>query len=262
MGIKYVTGNLITSATLDSVSTEDASGFYNKENLYNKIQALPLRFTSKSGEYVIIDLGANTVITFGGIFNHNLTTGATVFKLKGYLAATGKPTDGSEAGDYDEDFTVTSGHKNAFLTLSETMRYWALLLTDSGNSDNLEVGEFVLGTHSSFTKNFVYPYTEMLRYIRGESITPYGQRWLNQKAKVKRFLLDFLGVSDANLLSEIQAFFEAIEGDDPFVFIPNDSAAYSWFVNCLSDLSAERVHYNYNNVSLELVEQARGITLL
>lgn len=262
MSIKYVTGNLITSATLDSVNSEDACGFYDKENLYNKIQALPLRCTGKSGEYVIIDLGSDVAVTFAGIFNHNLGTGATVFKLKGYEEATGKPADGSEAGDYDEDFTVTSGHKNAFLTLSETMRYWALLLTDSGNSENLEVGEFVLGTHSSFTKNFVYPYTEMLRYIRGESVTPYGQRWLNQKAKVKRFLIDFLGITDAHLLSEIQAFFEAIEGDDPFVFIPDDSAAYSWFVNCLSDLSAERIHYNYNNVSLELVEQARGITLL
>jgi len=262
MGIKYITGNLITSATLDSVLSEDASGFYNKENLYNKIQALPLRCTGKSGEYVIVDLGSNVAVTFAGVFNHNLTTGATVFKLKGYLEATGKPVDGSEAGDYDEDFTVTSGHQNAFLILSETMRYWALLLTEAANPNNLEVGEFVLGTHSSFTKNFVYPYTEMLRYIRGESVTPYGQRWLNQKAKVKSFLIDFLGVTDANLLAEIQAFFEAIEGDDPFVFIPDDAAAYSWFVNCLSDLSAERVHYNYNNVSLELVEQARGITLL
>ena len=262
MSIKYVTGNLITSSTLDSASSEDSSGFYNKENLYNKIQSLPLRFTAKSTNYVIIDLGSDVAVTFAGIINHNLTTGATVFKLRGYLQATGAPADGQEAGDYDDDFTVTSGHGNAYLTLDETMRYWALLLTDAGNDNNLEIGEFILGTHSTFTKNFVYPYTEMLRYIRGESITPYGQRWLNQKAKVKRFLLDFLGVTDAKLLSEIQAFFEAIEGDDPFLFILNDAAAYSWFVNCLSDLEAERVHYNYNNVSLELVEQARGITLL
>jgi len=262
MAIKYVTGNLITSGTLDSVSSEDASGFYDKENIYNKIQALPLRFTSKSGEYVIIDLGSDTAVTFAGIMNHNLTTGATVFKLKGYLAATGKPADGSEAGDYDDDFTVTSGHSNSFLTLSETMRYWALLITDSGNSENPEIGEFVLGTHSSFTKNFVYPYREILRYLRGETVTPYGQRWLNQKAKVKRFTLDFLGITDANLLSEAESFFEAIDGDDPFIFIPNDAAAYSWYVNCLSDLDADRIHYNYNNVSLELIEQGRGITLL
>ena len=260
--MKYVTGNLITSATLDSVSSEDPSGFYDKENIYAKIQALPLRFTSKSGEYVIIDLGSDTAVTFAGIYNHNLTTGATVFKLKGYLAATGKPTDGSEAGDYDEDFTVTSGHKNSFLTLSETMRYWALLLTDAGNSANLEIGEFILRSHSSFTRNFVYPYKEILRYIRGETITPYGQRWLNQKAKIKRFIIDFLGVTDAHLLSEIQAFFEAIDGDDPFVFIPDDSAAYSWYMDCVSDLEADRIHYNYNNVRIELIEQLRGQTLL
>jgi hypothetical protein len=263
MAIKYVTGNLITSGTLDSVSTEDASGFYNKENLYNKIQALPLRFTAKSTQYIIIDLASDIATTFIGVFNHNLTTSPGVFKIKGWTSANGPITDGTEANaTLDETLTVTSGHKNSFKTFSETLRWYAILITDASNTENPEVGELVLGTHSTFTKNFVYPYTEILRYIRGESVTPYGQRWLNQKAKVKRFLLDFLGVTDANLLSEIQAFFEAIEGDDPFVFIPNDAAAYSWFVNCMNDLSAERVHYNYNNVSLELVEQGRGITLL
>lgn len=262
MALKYVTGNLITSATLDSVSSEDPSGFYDMENLYNKIQGIPLRFTGKSGEYVIIDLGADTLVTFAGGYNHNLTTGATVFKLKGYLEVTGKPVDGSEAADWEDDFTVTSGHKNSFITLSQTMRYWALLLTDAGNSENLELGEFILKIHSSFTKNFIYPYKEILRYIRGESITPYGQRWLNQKAKIKRFIIDFLGATDANLLAEIQAFFEAIDGDDPFVFIPDDSAAYSWYVHCLSDLEADRVFYNYNNIHLTLEEQSRGLTLL
>lgn len=262
MGIKYVTGNLITSTTLDSVSTEDVSGYYDKENLYNKMQALPWRSTEKSGVYAIIDLGSDVAVTFAGLFNHNLSTGASVVKLKGYLQATGKPVDGSEAGDYDDDFTVTAGHQNCYLTLSETMRYWALLLTEAGNDNNLEVGEFVLSTHSSFTKNFVYPYKEMLRYLRGETVTTAGQRWLNKKGKFKRFVLSFLGVTDAKLLSEIQAFFEAIDGEDPFVFIPNDAAVYSWFVNCMSDLDAERAWYDYNNIELELAEQGRGITLL
>lgn len=262
MAMKYVTGNLINSGTLDSVSSEDASGFYDKENIYNKIQALPLRFTSKSGEYIIIDLGSDVAVTFAGVYNHNLTTGATVFKLKGYLQATGKPATGAEAGDYDEDLAVTSGHANSFLTLDETMRYWALLLTDSGNSDNLEVGEFVIKTHSTFTKNFIYPYREVLKYLRGENVTPHGQRWQNFRAKIKHFSIDFLGITDANLLSEIQAFFEALEADDPFVFIPDDSAVYSWYMNCLSDLDAERSFHNYNNVTLELEEQSRGLTLL
>ena len=262
MSMKYVTGNLITSATVDSVSSEDASGFYDKENIYAKIQALPLRFTGKSGQYVIIDLGSDLALTFAGVYKHNLTTSPGVFKLKGYLEATGKPTDGSEAEDWDEDFTVTSGHKNSYEIFAETARYLALMITDASNTAMPEIGEFIVKTHSSFTRNFVYPYKEVLRYIRGETVTPYGQRWLNQKSKVKRFIIDFLGVTDANLLSEIQAFFEAIDGDDPFVFIPDDSAVYSWYVDCLSDLEADRIHYNYNNVRIELMEQLRGLTLL
>jgi hypothetical protein len=244
------------------VSTEDSSGIYNKENIYDKLQALPWRSTEKSDVYALIDLGADTLVTFAGLFNHNLSTSATVVKLKGYLQATGKPTDGSEAGDYDDDFTITANHQNCYLTLSETMRYWALLLTEAGNANNLEVGEMVLGTHSSFTKNFVYPYREVLRYLKGETVTPSGQRWLNKKGKFKRFLLNFLGVTDANLLSELQVFFEAIDGELPFVFIPDDAAAYSWYVDSLSDLDAERAWFNYNNVEIELVEQGRGQTLL
>lgn len=262
MAMKYVTGNLITSSTVDSVSTEDASGYYDKENIYNKIQGLPLRFTAKSSQYVIIDLGSDLTPTFAGIYNHNLTTSPGTFKLKGYLQATGKPADGSESEDWDEDFTVTSGHLNSFKTFSETARYLALMITDASNTAMPELGEFVVGYHASFTRNFVYPYNEILRYIRGENVTPYGQRWRNQKAKVKQFTLDFLGVTDANLLSEIQAFFEALDGDDPFVFIPDDSAVYSWYVDCISDLDADRSSYNYNNVSVELIEQSRGLTLL
>lgn len=263
MALKYVTGNLINSGTLSKASSEDASGFYDKENLYNKIQALPLRFTGKSGEYIIIDRGSDLATTFIGVFNHNLTTSPGVFKIKGWTSANGPITTGAEANPtLDESLIVTAGHKNSYLTFSETLRWYALLITDAGNSDNPEVGELVLGNHATFTKNFVYPYKEILRYIRGETVTPYGQRWLNQKAKVKRFVLDFLGVKDAHLLSELEAFFEAIDGDDPFVFIPNDAAVYFWFVNCLSDLEADRAFYDYNNIQITLTEQARGITLL
>ena len=263
MGIKYVTGNLIKSTTLDSVSTEDASGFYDMENIYDKMQAMPWRSAEKSDVWALIDLGSNVAVTFAGLFNHNLSTGATVCKLKGYTQATGKPSDPiNDAGNYDDDFTITAGHQNCYLTLDESMRYWVLLLTEAGNANNLEVGEFVLSTHASFTKNFVYPYKEVLRYLRGETVTPSGQRWLNKKGKFKRFVLDFLGVTDANLIAELEAFFEAIDGELPFVFVPNDGAAYSWFVDCLSDLDTERAWYDYNNLTVELAEQGRGITLL
>jgi hypothetical protein len=264
MPLKYVTGNLITSATLDSVSSEDASGFYNKENLYNKMQALPLRFTSKSGEYVIIDLGSDIAVSFAGVMNHNLTTDPPgTFNLKLWKAANGPIVTGAEGSEeIDTAFIVTAGHKNSFITFDETIRWAALMITDAGNSDNPEVGEFILGNHSTFTKMFSFPYREILRYIRGETITPYGQRWLNQKAKVKSFILDFMGITDANLLAEIEAFFEAIGGDDPFVFIPDDTAAFSWFMNCLSDLDADRIQDGCVGLQLNLVEQARGITLL
>jgi hypothetical protein len=248
---------------MDSVSTEDDSGFYNKENLYGKEQARPWRSKEKSGVYAIVDLGSNLAVTFGGVYNHNLGTSPGTFKLKAWTQANGPIVDGTEANPtLDESLVVTAGHKNSFITFSETVRWFALLMTDAGNANNLEVGEFILESHATFTKTFSYPYREILRYFRGETITPYGQRWLNKKGKVKSYILDFLGITDANLLAEVEAFFEAIDGDNPFVFIPDSSGAYSWFMNCLSDLDVERIGDNINGLQINLVEQGRGQTLL
>lgn len=259
--MNYVIGNLVTVDTLDSVSGEDGSGFYDKENLYNKCQSKPLRFNAKSDCYGLVDLGSDTQVKFSGIINHNLES-PTVFKIKAYLQATGKPANAAAAADWEDDFAVVSKCPNSFLSFDKTYRYWLFHITEAALANYPEVGEFILQSSiGSFTRNFVVPYTEIRKYIKTQHVTHYQQKWRTQVAKLAAFKLDFKGATDANLISEIEDMFDDI-GADPFVFIPNDDETYSWYAEIMNDLEAQQQFVNYNDFSIQLEEQARGITLL
>jgi len=92
MTLLYVTGNLITSTTLDSVTTEDT--VYVKEYLYNQRPSLPFRFTTNTGNQIKVDMGAAKSVTNVSVINHNLEA-PTLFKIK---AAAADPPAG---GDWD-----------------------------------------------------------------------------------------------------------------------------------------------------------------
>lgn len=262
MTMNYVVGNLVTVDTLDSVSGEDASGFYDKENLYNKCQSKPLRFNAKSDCYALFDLGSDQQVKFAGAMNHNLES-PTVFKLKAYLQATGKPADCSAAADWEDDFSVISKCPNSYLSFDKTYRYWLLCITEAALASYPEVGEFILqSTIGSFTRNFIWPYTEYRKYIRVEQETElYKKKWRKHLAKIAAFNLSFEGATDANLIAEIEDMFDDILAD-PFVFIPDSSGTRCWYMEIMNSLEASRKFSDYNNFSLQLDEQSRGVTLL
>lgn len=259
--MNYIIGNLVTVDTLDSVSGEDASGFYNKENLYNKCQSKPLRFNSKSNCNVLIDLGSDSQVKFAGVINHNLIS-PTVFKLKAFLEATGKPADCAATADWEDDFSVISKCPNSFLSFDKTYRYWLLCITEAGLVNFPQVGEFILqDTIGTFTRNFIWPYDEIKKYIKSQHTTHYQKKWRTKIAELKSFKLTFEGTEDANLISEVEDMFDDI-GADPFVFVPKSSGNRSWYCEIMNDLEARRQFSNYNNFVLNLDEQSRGIILL
>ncbi|GAH13730.1 unnamed protein product, partial [marine sediment metagenome] len=98
--------------------------------------------------------------------------------------------------------------------------------------------------------------------IKAESRTLYGQRHRKKLAKQKYFMLTFNNVTDVNIVGEVELFFEALAGEYPFVFIPDATLTDCWYVLCLNDLDAKRNFLNINSFTLELEEEARGITLL
>lgn len=252
MGMLYSLGNYINSSTLSSVSTEDT--IYPKENMYNKRQSMPWRMTAKSG-YAIFDFGSGRP-TFFAIMNHNLLgTGAFSLTLK--TAA----TEGALVASSPE--SVTWHKQNIWHAIAMTPnRWWRIDVSDPDILANLEFGEIIFYIAGTFTMNFWWPYKEGLEYVTEENVTQYGHRHIAKKAVRKTFGLDFEGVTDANLVSEVQAFFEGFDGKNPFVFIPDSEETDSWYVYCLNSLKASRAFLDNNKFSMGLEEQSRGISLL
>lgn len=256
MGMLYSLGNYVNSSTLSSVSSEE--DIYPKENMYNKRQSMPWRMTAKSG-HAIFDLGADRPMCIG-IMNHNLV-GSGEFSLE--LSCDDDPPGWN--GQAWGPTSIPYHAQNIFYiipTAERNRRWWRLDVSDPDNGANLEFGEIILYTWGAFTRNYSYPYEEGLDYVVDESETQYGHRHRAKKAKRKTFALDFEGVEDALLVSEVQAFFEGLDGKDPFIFIPDDAGADSWYVYCLNSMKASRVFLDYNKFSLALEEQSRGISLL
>lgn len=120
----------------------------------------------------------------------------------------------------------------------------------------------MLYTYGSFTRNYNWGYIDVSRYIKSDNITQYGQRWRARLAKGKMFSLDFANVDDAIVISEIEAFFEAFDGANPFIFIPESTETNCWYVYCLNDLEVRRNLININDFRLVLEEDTRGILML
>lgn len=252
MGMLYNLGNYINLSTLSSVSSEET--IYPKENMYNKRQSLPWRMEAKSG-HAIFNFGSNRPIFFA-IMNHNLVgTGAFSLTLK---------TAGNEGALVASPAEAVTWHKqNIWHAIDLTPdQWWRIDVADPDNTANLEFGEIIFYIAGTFTMNYWWPYKEGLEYVTEENITQYGHRHIAKKAVRKTFGLDFEGVTDANLVSEVQAFFEGFDGKNPFVFIPDSEEADSWYVYCLNSLKASRAFLDNNKFSMVLEEQSRGITLL
>lgn len=260
MGMIYVIGNNISGDTLDSVSTEDS--VYPKENMYNLSQSMPWRLTTNSGN-VIIDLGVGfTQPMCLGLMNHNLL-GTSVANPFVFTISADNDAPNWGAPDWGP-VTIPYRAQNIFYIIPSAQRnhrWWRVDWDDPDNSA-LEFGEVVLKTYSTFSMPFWWPYRESLNYIVDENVTHYGRRHRVKRAKKKGFKLDYDGVLDTNLTNEVEVFFEDLDGDNPFIFVPNEDETESWYVECLNNLVAQRLFIDRNKFSLNLEEQSRGIVLL
>lgn len=141
---------IATGQTWQASST--ASGDFNANNLNTDIVEEIWR--SNTGAIAGVQLRCDTEISQGvfldtfAILNHNLTPSATV-QLQGSNAS-----NFSSIG-FDEFLSVIRNHDNIYYiapTLPTTSyRYWRVLLTDLGNTDNyLQVGTIVFGSSIIF----------------------------------------------------------------------------------------------------------------
>jgi len=250
MSIRYAIDNFIDSNTLSSVSTEDT--LYVKEWMYNARQSKPFRMTAKTGN-IVFDFGAARPDIFC-ILNHNLSNAATIT-----LEFDNDPPNWGAPAD---SINLTWNELNIWESFTKDYRWQRLVFADAGNAANLSFGEIVATTYGTFTRNYNWGNSDILRFIKTDAVTKHKQRWRSFLAKGRAFNLQFSNITDALLVSEIEAFYEDFNGVDPFVFIPDDGEVNCWYVYCLNDLSVTREFIDVNNFSLSLEEQTRGINLL
>lgn len=251
MTIRYVLDNYINSDTLEGVSSEQTP-FYGKEHMYNKDQGHPWRMTGKTSQWAKWNLGSDRPTALC-LMNHNLKSGATI-KIQAHA------TDAWGAPTYDE--VVTWHTRSIWMAISADLPWWRLTIEDAGNDNLPQIGEIILYTSGTFTMNFWWPYGYGTKYITGENITDYGMRRRRKKAKQKIFSLPFDGVTDTNLLGEVENFFDALDGVNPFVLIPDSTIDESWYGFCLNNFEARQAFIDQNSFILNFEEQSRGATLL
>lgn len=261
MTMYYVTSNFLSGATIttsDDAAPDDTFG--STAYLYNQRQSLPYRFTAKADNWIKVDLASAQTITFAGLLNHNFDSGVTA-TLRGNAADLGNLAAWQAGAAYSTTITYKA-HNMGKWNLSENYRWWHLEIDDAANADYPEIGELVLHAYESFTMNYKYPFGRGTTRIVNQNETFFGQKWRTRHAKRKRFTLTFDAFTDAHMVSEIEAFLDTLDGDQPFVFVPSSTGTELWYTYCVGEENINRNFEDLNEISLELEEQVWGIRML
>lgn len=253
MPVTYVIENYISEDTLDSVSSEDDSGFYDMENIYNERPSLPLRFEGvgvaapADPEWICIDMGtasgATQDVTFAAVFNHNLTSSPERFCLKGCVDGCGSGgCDWENNPAWTEDMigqiiagTFCSGKyekifPNAYKKIDRTQQFYQFEFIDTANPYGyIEVGEAVLGEWCQFGNNVhLQPgRPDGPQFFMGKQETHYGQDWSNYYSYIERFTLTFKNINDIRNMDELQMFLLRVQRyGGKFIIIPDDDSFF------------------------------------
>ena len=177
-------------------------------NITNPWRTKVWRATGKSDEYVQFTLPSAQPVTQVAIFNHNLTSAATVT----ILAATNSsfsPTAVTTSG-----LTYNSGVLLHHFATTQSYQYWRIRVQDSGNSNNVELGFAFLGTHVDFD------------YRPGFSLKPIHpaivkRSWDNQKTTYQKSQYRAVGfnIGDAQDISKLDNIIDTIGYGKNFVLI-------------------------------------------
>jgi hypothetical protein len=265
MPFYYGATNLLTSATLLSVTTESA--IYKKENLYCQRPSKPFYFTAKAAQEIVVDLLALGVhVSIIALFNHNMDVTSTMTVEANDLGFPGVAL-------WTQNFAYRQF--DCYMLPEVGYRYWKFTFTDASCPENIRIGELYLGEWNSFTKAFVKPGREDGKtFHSSEMQTAYGQDWDLYFSEQKEFKIGITHHEDPRNVDEIETFLSALGGcSGRFVFIPDMRFAHVHYVKVVGSPGATRNFYHYRTTapvtafesrewSMTLRELTRGITLL
>lgn len=261
MSLIYITTNLLNSTTLpadDATYRSSEDAIYQVEYLYNKRPSLPFRWTAKVGDWVKVELTERQIVSFAGIFGHNLTSAATV-----QLHASGWN------GGWKLIKNFTHRPEDMYIKFGAKELWWRLSVSDAGNSAYPQIGEFVLGLHSTFANAKVTPgRSDGPTFFMGDNVTHYGQDWDNFYSDAETMSISLRNVNDPTTEDDVQTFLKAIfrNEDGRFILIPDDTKPQCYYVKVMNRGGfADRLVYGSQELRdwrMEVKTLTKGITLL
>jgi len=250
----YLT-NLITSASVITVSTEDSA--YPAENLYDKQAARVFRGTSLTALTVLIDFGAAISADTIVLINHNLTAAATLSLKAGAASppAAVVATPLYRLHDLWKSFASVSA------------RYWQLEIADT-NTEVLEIGQLLIGARVAMprARRIAQGYRPATKRSNISGETYAGVLWNYHLFERKEFNPSFR-VGSAAELAVLQGVDAATYGNlYPFVWMPDTSAADCYYVRKQMDFEPEEISRItgaelVHDYQMTLIEESRGLDI-
>ncbi len=259
--ILYSAASDLTTATITSSS--DGSSNTDDNAVDNRVGKV-WRTDSDTDEWIKWDLATAKDVDCVAIFNHNLTSSATV-TIEGNSSDFWSPPTFSETltlvSDSDSNVIARIGH---FLASQQSYRWWRLKVTDPTNPDSyIQIGRIVFGAYYETTR-------DMSDDFRVEIIDPSaGERNPgevpivtedDEKARFRRIRSSFEIVGQTEI-DKWETIFGTIGNSKPAVvwWSPSDrptkDMAYTYLVTPLS--LAHQFISNYNIASLVWEEKTR-----
>lgn len=239
--------------------------YFKAINLFNAGKMITLdrddRYRSaalESPNTITVDLKSSQEVQAFILFDHNLTSGATI-TLKGNTANSGWDTPA-----FSEAVTWNSEKIVHYLSSAQTYRYWRIEITDAGNGDGYtEIGELYLGSYLELTRNYVDGFSRGYSILWNRNETLYGtakKRFFN-KRRMLRYSFNFIPSADVTSLEALLDAITDIDTGKLNAFWFNEDSAYpnnTWIVD-ISALPEDHRMRGYYDVPLEMTEVMKSV---
>jgi len=191
------------------------------------------------------------------IFDHNLTSGATIALKENTANAWSTPA-------FSEGVTWNLEKMLHYLSAAQTYRYDQIQITDPSNPDGyIEISELFLGSYLELSKNFDNGYSRQINFLMDKNTTPYGvgkKRFYNQQSV---FTFDFNDMPAADVTSMI-TLINAVSNRDtglfnPFWFNPDSDVPNEFYLVEITSLPVNHSKLSYFNMPLELTEVVTSV---
>lgn len=206
---------------------------------------------------ITIDLGSAQEIKALVIFDHNLTSAATITLMGNNANAWGAPA-------YSEAVTWSSEKVLHYLSSAQTYRYWQIQITDAVNTDPyIEIGELYLGGYLELTHNMTLGAETPIGYIVDEKVTPYGVKRRRFYNLQEQFNISVPYLSSTDITS-IRTMLSVINNRatgiaKPFFYNDDSGTPADFWLVQIARVGKSRPLNNYQSIELAMEEVVKSV---